>query len=87
MLSREERELVKSLVEFPAVVAEATERRGPHAIPVYAVRLADDYHRFYHHNRVLGSEAEGFRLALCRATQLVIARCLGLVGVGAPERM
>jgi len=87
VLSREERELVKRLVEFPAVVAEATERRGPHAIPVYAVRLADDYHRFYHHNRVLGSEAEGFRLGLCRATQLVIARCLGLVGVGAPERM
>ena len=87
LISREERELVKRLVEFPAVVAEATERRGPHAIPVYAVRLADDYHRFYHHNRVLGSEAEGFRLALCRGTQLVIARCLGLVGVGAPERM
>ena len=40
---------------------EATVRRGPHAIPVYAVRLADDFHRFYHHNRVLGSEAESFR--------------------------
>ena len=69
------------------MVAEATERRGPHAIPVYAVRVADDFHRFYHHHRVLGSEAEGFRLALCRATQLVIARCLDLVGVEAPERM
>jgi arginyl-tRNA synthetase len=86
-LAREERELVKRLVEFPDVAAEATERRGPHAIPVYAVRLADDFHRFYHHNRVLGTEAEAFRLALCRATQLVIARCLHLVAVTAPERM
>jgi arginyl-tRNA synthetase len=85
--AREERELVKRLVEFPALVAEATGRRAPHAIPVYAVRLADDFHRFYHHNRVLGSDAEGFRLALCRGTQLVIARCLDLVGVEAPERM
>jgi arginyl-tRNA synthetase len=86
-LAREERDLVKRLTEFPAVVAEATERRGPHAIPVYAVRLADDFHRFYHHHRVLGSEAEGFRLALCRATQTVIGRCLDLIGVEAPSRM
>ena len=85
--SRGERELVKRLAEFPGVVAEAAERRGPHAIPVYAVRLADDFHRFYHHDRVLGSEAEGFRLGLCRATQAVIGRCLDLVGVEAPDRM
>jgi arginyl-tRNA synthetase len=83
----EERDLVKRLVEFPGIVAEATERRGPHAIPVYAVRLADDFHRFYHHHRVLGSDAEGFRLGLCRATKAVIARCLDLVGVEAPDRM
>jgi arginyl-tRNA synthetase len=86
-LSKEERGLVKRLVEFPGVVAEATERRGPHAIPVYAIRLADDFHRFYHHHRVLGSEQQGFRLGLCQATQSVIARCLDLVGVEAPERM
>jgi len=33
------------------------------------------------------SDAEELRLALCRATQRVIARCLDLVGVEAPERM
>ena len=85
--SSEERGLLKRLVDFPAVVAEATARRGPHAIPVYAIRLADDFHRFYHGHRVLGSEEEGFRLGLCRATQAVIARCLDLVGVEAPDRM
>jgi arginyl-tRNA synthetase len=83
----EERDLVKRLTEFPALVAEATERRGPHAIPTYAIRVADDFHRFYHHYRVLESEAEAFRLGLCRATQTVIARCLDLIGVEAPERM
>jgi arginyl-tRNA synthetase len=83
----EERDLVKRLADFPGVAAEATERRGPHAIPVYAVRLADEFHRFYHHHRVLGSETEAFRLGLCWATRAVIARCLDLVGVEAPERM
>ncbi len=82
-----ERDLVKRLVDFTSVVAEATERRGPHAIPVYAVRLADDFHRFYHHHRVLDGDAQAFRLALCQATQRVIARCLGLVGIEAPDRM
>ena len=86
-LAAEERELVKRLAEFPSLVAEATERRGPHAIPNYAIRIADDFHRFYHHHRVLESESQAFRLGLCRATQIVIASCLGLVGVDAPERM
>jgi arginyl-tRNA synthetase len=86
-LAVEERELVKRLLEFPLVAAEAAERRAPHAIPNYAIRVADDFHRFYHEHRVLESESESFRLSLCFATQLVVARCLDLVGVEAPERM
>jgi arginyl-tRNA synthetase len=86
-LAPEEMGLVKRLAEFPRIAAEATERRGPQAIPVYAIRVADDFHRFYHEHRVLESEAQAFRLALCRASQSVIARCLDLVGVEAPERM
>jgi len=87
VLAAEERDLVKRLAEFPALVADAAERRAPHAIPTYAIRVADDFHRFYHHHKVLGSEQEAFRLGLCKATQLVVARCLGLIGVDAPDRM
>src|SRR5580765_6238495 len=86
-LAAEERDLIKRLLEFPLVVAESAERRAPHAIPIYAIRLADDFHRFYHEHRVVGSETEAFRLTLARATQSVIARALDLIGVEAPERM
>jgi arginyl-tRNA synthetase len=86
-LAAEERELVKRLAELPAVAADAAAKRGPQAIPAYAIRVADDFHRFYHEHRVLDSEQQAFRLGLCRATQTVIARCLDLVGVEAPERM
>jgi arginyl-tRNA synthetase len=86
-LAPEEREMINRLAEFPAVAAEAAERRGPQGIPTYAIRVAADFHRFYHHHRVLESEAQAFRLGLCTATQNVIARCLDLVGVEAPERM
>jgi arginyl-tRNA synthetase len=86
-LAAEERDLVKRLAEFPAIAAEAAERRSPQALPTYAIRLADDFHRFYHHHRVLESEEQAFRLALVTATKAVIARSLDLVGVEAPERM
>jgi arginyl-tRNA synthetase len=86
-LEREERDLIKRLTDFPVVAAEAAERRAPHGIPIYAIRVADDFHRFYHEHRVVDSETQAFRLRLCRATQHVIARCLDLVGVEAPERM
>jgi arginyl-tRNA synthetase len=86
-LAAEEKELIKRLTDFPVTVREAAERRGPQLVPAYAIRLADDFHRFYHACRVLGDPAESFRLGLCRATQQVIARCLDLVGVEAPDRM
>jgi arginyl-tRNA synthetase len=82
-----ERDLLKRLTDFPTIVLEATERRAPHALPIFAIRVADDFHRFYHDLRVVGSEQEEFRLALCRAAQQVIARCLDLIGVAAPDRM
>ncbi len=86
-LAPEEKELIKRLADFPGVIADAAAKRGPQVVPAYAIRVADDFHRFYHEHRVLDSEQEGFRLGLCRATQSVIASCLELVGVDAPERM
>ncbi len=89
-LTAEERDLVKRLLEFPGVAAEAAARRAAHALPTYAIRVADDFHRFYHDrskHQVLGSEQEAFRLGLCLATRGVVARSLDLIGVEAPDRM
>src|SRR6476646_4150107 len=86
-LAAEEKELIKRLTDFPATVREAADRRGPQRLPAYAIRLADEFHRFYQECRVLGDPAQSFRLGLCRATQQVIARSLDLVGVEAPARM
>jgi len=86
-LAPEERDLIKRLAEFPALAAEAAARRSPHAIPVYAIRVADDFHRFYHEHRVLESDQQAFRLGLVEAAQSVIAGSLQLIGVGAPDKM
>jgi len=86
-LASEEKELIKRLTDFPTTVREAAERRGPQLLPSYAIRLADDFHRFYHERRVLGEPEQAFRLGLISKTQTVIARSLDLVGVEAPESM
>src|SRR5581483_2313528 len=51
-LAGEERDQIKRLLELPQEIAEATERRGPHQLPIYSIKVADDFHRFYHHHRV-----------------------------------
>ena len=53
--SLQERELIKRLAEFPGRRARGDSRRGAAGDPVYAIKVADDFHRFYHDVRVLGS--------------------------------
>jgi len=84
-----EAELVKALAEFPDLVAEAADRRGPHRIVTYVQDTAKVFHQFYKQCRVIGAEpdVERSRLALCQATRQVLATGLELVGVEAPDRM
>jgi arginyl-tRNA synthetase len=84
-----ERALVRRLLEFPAEVATAAERRAPHRLCAYATATAADFHHFYRDCRVVGAEpeVEAARLGLCVATKRTIASTLELLGVTAPERM
>jgi len=85
--------LLRSLADFPRVVASAADLRAPHRVARYLEELAGTYHRFYDSCRVLpmGDEETGdlhrARLLLVDATRVVLANGLGLLGVSAPERM
>ncbi|OFJ51751.1 arginine--tRNA ligase [Mycolicibacterium grossiae] len=85
--------LMRTLGEFPRILATAVALREPHRVCRYLEDLAGDYHRFYDSCRVLpmGDEEPGdlhaARLALCAATRQVIANGLDILGVSAPERM
>lgn len=85
----EVRELIKKLDGYPAALADAAEHLAPHLIASYAHQLAGLFHQFYERYRVLG-EGEAVskaRLALAKATQVVLQQALGVLGVSAPERM
>ena len=85
----DEQELMKHLAEFPALVSHAAESLEPHKIVAYLDQLARLSNGWYHRHRVIGvgEELEKARLALVRATQIVLANGLNLLGVTAPERM
>jgi arginyl-tRNA synthetase len=84
-----EQELVKQLLDFPAMVKGAAENLEPHRIAGWLLETARTAHTWYHKHHVLG-EPEAItnaRLVLARASQLGIAAGLRILGLSAPERM
>ncbi len=85
----EEQALIKELLEFPALVAGAAEALEPHRVINYLMETARLAHLWYHKHHVLGEPPRVMqpRLALARATQIVLRNALSLLGISAPERM
>ena len=85
----EERELAKQLVDFPSLVVGAAEALEPHRIAAYLQDTAGLAHRWYHEHHVLDQPEplRTARLVLARATQIVLRKALGILGISAPERM
>lgn len=84
-----EQELVKQLLDFPAMVKGAADNLEPHRIAGWLLETARAAHTWYHKHHVLGEPEEitRARLVLARATQLGIAAGLRILGLSAPERM
>jgi arginyl-tRNA synthetase len=85
------RSLIKRLLEFPAEVREAGERRAPHRMTSYAHETSQEFSAFYRDCRVVGAAEEGgdedVRLVICVLAKDVLARSLDLLGVEAPDSM
>ena len=81
--------LAARLGDFPDVLAAAADELAPHQVAFYLRELAGEFHSYYNSVRVLVPEeaVRRARLALSAAVRQVIANGLGLLGVGAPERM
>ena len=84
-----EDDLMRKLAAFPEVVTDAAAQRAPQRVTRYVEELAADFSAFYRDCRVVSEDTAltQARLALCLATKRVIADCLALLGVSAPERM
>lgn len=85
----EELTLLKSMDEYPALVAGAARDLAPHRITFFLIELAGAFHRYYNKHKVLGDEQSLTiaRLYLCLATRTVLRNGLTMVGLSAPEKM
>ncbi|BCO08429.1 arginine--tRNA ligase [Desulfolithobacter dissulfuricans] len=85
----EEYNLLKTMAEYPTLVAGAARDLAPHRIIFYLMDLAGQFHSFYNKHKVLGEDPEltGARLALCAGLKTVIGNGLRLVGLSTPEKM
>lgn len=83
-------ELLKTLQEFNKVITESARTRQVHKVCHYIQNLASKFHSFYNACKVLDSqdiELTSQRLALVKATQIVLANALECIGVQAVESM
>jgi arginyl-tRNA synthetase len=88
--SPEELSLMKILSHFPEVVAGAAATYEPHKVITYLNEVAENYHKFYHNNRVINADEKKLsyaRLKLCEAARTVLQNGFSIIGISAPERM
>ena len=82
-------DLMKKMADLPEEIWEAVVAREPQRMTRYLSELATAFHAFYTRCRVLSDDTglSTARLALTRATQIVLKTVLGIIGVSAPESM
>jgi len=90
-LLKEEAEMAvaRHLLRLPEVVEYVARKLEPHVLPYYALEMATAFHDFYERCRVVSEDVQlsRARLRLVAAAKLVLAQCLHLMGMSAPERM
>ncbi len=85
-----EKELIKSLLQYPHVIEQAANNYDPSMVANFSYTLGKQFHKFYHDVRILSAETEvakAFRLKLCKAVGNVLESSLHLLGIEMPERM
>lgn len=89
-LHPKEKELIKLLETFPAVVQNAANQYSPALIAGYAYDLAKEFSSYYQAVSILGEEDASlkvFKVQLSKKVGETIKSAFGLLGIGVPERM
>jgi arginyl-tRNA synthetase len=85
-----EKNLLISLEQFPAAIAEAGNDHDPSKIAIFVFNLAKSFNSFYTMHSVTNAESEDkkeLRLQLAQLTAQVIGASMKLLGINVPQRM
>ncbi len=89
-VSVKEKDIIKRIFLFPAVVKEAGDNYSPAVIANYCYELVKEYNQFYHDHSILSETNEAvknFRLILSSTVANVVKSGMSLLGIEMPERM
>ena len=89
LATEQEIDLIKQISTLPEEIRLAARDYDPSRMNRYVIELAARFHRFYNSCRIKGEE-EGVlkaRLKLADTARQIIAICLSIIGVDAPEKM
>jgi arginyl-tRNA synthetase len=90
LVKTEELALIQKLTDLPELLELIAEFREPHRLATYTEELCSLFHRFYNKYQVVGGkdkELSQARLLLIDTVRNVLAICLDLMGISAPEKM
>ncbi len=89
-INAKEKNLLKLVHDFPAVIFAAADCYNPSLIANYVYDLVKEYNQFYHDYPILKEENESlrdFRLVLSNTVAGIVKRGMELLGIEMPERM
>lgn len=89
-MNDDEKKLIKQLSNFTNVIKQVTRDLNPAYICNYAYDLATTFNNFYEKHRVVNAETvklREFRLTLVKSTQIILGKCLELMGMHIVEKM
>ncbi|MDR2676863.1 MAG: arginine--tRNA ligase [Endomicrobium sp.] len=87
--TEEERDLVKHLAMFCDILCLSEKTMSPHHFTIYLTELANKYHKFYEHCRILTADVSltSARLKLIEGVMIIVKIGLDLLGVSTPNEM
>jgi arginyl-tRNA synthetase len=88
-LEPEEVKLMRGMMDMPAVIREAAEKRAPSALAQSIYGLVSDFHSFYNKCRVVTDDRKMSlrRLYMMEALKKTLAKCFKIIGINAREHM
>jgi arginyl-tRNA synthetase len=89
LVTEEELDLIKHLINFPETIEFCALHFEPHRLVHFLIETATLFHKFYTVCRVITDDKKltQARLALSEATRIVIYNGCQILGITAPEKM
>ena len=89
-IDEREKEIIKHLLDYPAVVQQAATQYSPALIANYSYDLVKLFNSFYQNISILGEEdaaQRDFRITLSKEVSLILQQSMSLLGIQLPSRM